>query len=370
MAARFAVELDIQDDKTRRDFASALTSMPDFRVLPPGSSDSPDLVVMDVQRSYRDVLERAALIRGHAPFAEIFVTALHIDADDLVKLFREHITDFVELPFKDQEFKQALDRFVKRREQTRLTRPQKSGKLINLMGTKVGIGTTTIAVNLAVSLKKHNRSKSVVLVDLDLQFGDVALFLDLKPAHSIIHVARNRERLLHSEFMEGVLTEHGEKDTKIHVLPSAKPNEDLSQLQPETVCETIEALTAMFDYVIVDSGHVIHEITDEMLNRFPSLYLVSTLHLPVYRNTDRFLSYLSHHEDICIIINRYRSRYEEISVDDFARNYREVFFTLPNDYSTASIFLNQAKPIPYMSRWGKLAKAYRKLAAQVSSEKP
>lgn len=369
MAARFAVELDIEDDKTRRDFAGVLTSMPDFRVLTPGGSESPDLVIMDIRRGYRDVLERAAAVRGQAPFAEIFVTALHIDADDLVKLFRSNIVDYVELPLKDQEFEQALERFVKRREQAKQLRPQKSGKLINLMGSKGGIGTTTVAVNLAVSLKKRDRSKSVVLVDLDLQFGDVALFLDLKPAHSIIHVARNRERLLHSEFMEGVLTEFGDEKTKIHVLPSAKPNEDLSQLHPETVCETIAALTTMFDYVVVDSGHVIHEITDEMLNRFSTLYLVSTLHLPVYRNTDRFLSYLAHHEDVRVIINRYRSKYEEISIGDFAKNYKEVYFTIPNDYSTASVFLNQAKPIPYMSRWGQLAKAYRRLAAQVISEK-
>ncbi len=369
MAARFAVELDIQDDKTRRDFAGVLTPMPDFRVLPPGSSDSPDLVILDLRRSYDDILQRAAAIRSQAPFAEIFVTALHIDADDVIKLHRSNIADFVELPLKDQEFEQVLDQFVKRYERARQLRPQKAGKLINLMGTKGGIGTTTIAINLAVSLKQKDRSKSVVLVDLDLTFGDVALFLDLKPAHSIIHVAHNRERLLHSEFMEGVLTEHGEGATRIHVLPSAKPNEDLSQLQPETVCETIEALTTMFDYVVVDSGHVIHEITDEMLNRFPELYLVSTLHLPVIRNTERFLSYLAHHKDIRIIINRHRSKYEEISVGDFTKAYKEVFFTIPNDYSTASVFLNQARPIPY-SRWGKLPKAYRKLTAQISAEKP
>ncbi len=344
--------------------------MPDFRVLPSDSSDSPDLVIMDVQLGYQDVLERAALIRASAPFADLVVTALHIDADDLVELFRANIADFVELPLKDQEFERALARFIKRHEKAQQLRPQKAGKLINLMGTKGGIGTTTVAVNLAISLKQRDRSKSVVLVDLDLQFGDVALFLDLKPTHSIIHVARNRERLLHSEFMQGVLTEHGERDAKIHVLPSARPNEDLSQLQPETVCETIQALTTMFDYVVVDSGHIIHEITDEMLNRFPSLYLVSTLHLPVLRNTERFLSYLAHHEDIRIIINRHRSKYEEISVGDFAKSYKEVFFTIPNDYATASTFLNLAKPIPYLSKWGKLSKTYRKLAKQVSVEKP
>ncbi len=370
MAARFAVELDIQDDKTRRDFAGVLASMSDFRVLAPDSSDSPDLVIMDVQRSYRDVLDHAALIRDRAPFAEMMVTALHIDADDLVKLFRSNIIDFVELPLKDNELEHALERFVKRRDQAPSPRPQKPGKLINLMGAKGGIGTTTVAVNLAVSLKRKYRSKSVVLVDLDLSFGDVALFLDLKPAHSIIHVARNRERLLHNEFMEGVLTEHGEGDAKVHVLPSAKSNEDLSQLHPETVCETIAALTTMFDYVVVDSGHVIHEITDEMLNRFHSLYLVSTLHLPVIRNTERFLSYLAHHEDIRIIINRYRSKHEKISIGNFAKAYKEVFFTIPNDYSTASMCYNDARPIPYLSRWGRLARTYRKLAAQVGVEKP
>lgn len=363
MAARFVAELDIQNDNTRRDFATLLESRPDCRVLTPDDSDSPDLVIMDMQRSYQDVLQRAERIRQHAPSATFFVAGFRIDADDLVKLMRADIADFISLPPKAEEVTQAIERFVEHREHTEQWRPKKAGKLINLMGSKGGIGTTTVAVNLAISLKERDREKSVALVDLDLQFGDVALFLDLKPKHSIIHAARDLERVANSEFMQGILTEH--EASKISILPSASATEDFL-LQPDAVCKTIEVLLTMFDYVVVDSGHVIHEITSEVLRRFPSLYLVSTLHLPVVRNTERFLAYMSSQEDVRLIINRHKSKYEEISVDDFSKAYKEVFFTIPNDYYTASSFLNQAKPIPYLSRWGKLSKRYRQLAAKVA----
>lgn len=281
----------------------------------------------------------------------------------MVKLIRADIADFISLPLKAEEFAQSLERFVEHREQTEQLRPKKSGKLINLMGSKGGIGTTTIAVNLAISLKERDREKSVALVDLDLQFGDVALFLDLKPKHSIIHATRDLERVSNSEFMQGILTEH--EASKVSILPSASANEDLP-LQPEAVCKTLEVLLTMFDYVVVDSGHIIHEITSEVMRHFPSLYLVSTLHLPVIRNTERFLSYMSQREEVRLIINRHKSKYEEISVSDFSKAYKEVFFAIPNDYYLASTFLNQAKPIPYLSKWGKLSRMYRRLAAKVA----
>ncbi len=363
MAARFVAELDIQNDDIRHDFATILESRPDCRVLLPDDSDHPDLVIMDMQESSQDILERMADIREQAPSATFFVTGNHIDADELVKLMRADIADFIPLPLDKVEFAEALKRFVDHREQTEQLRPKKAGKLINLMGSKGGIGTTTIAVNLAISLQEMDREKSVVLVDLDLQFGDVALFLDLKPKHSIVHAARDLERVANSEFMQGLLTEH--EASKVSILASASVNEDFP-LQPDAVCKTIEVLLSMFDYVVVDSGHIIHEITSEVLRRFPSLYLVSTLHLPVVRNTERFLSYMSHNDDIRLIINRHQSKYEEISVSDFGKAYKEVFFALPNDYYTASSFLNQAKPIPYLSKRGSLTKKYRQLAAKVA----
>jgi len=363
MAARFVAELDIQDDNIRREFASILESRPDCRVLTPDDRDSPDLVITDMRRPYQEVLQHVSFLRQRALSATFFVTGHYIDADDLVQLMRADIADFISLPLKAEVLTQSVERFVEHREQTEQLRPKKSGKLINLMGSKGGIGTTTIAVNLAVSLKERDREKSVALVDLDLQFGDVALFLDLKPKHSIIHAARDLERVSNSEFMQGILTEH--EASKVSILPSANTNEDF-QLQPEAVCKTIEVLLSMFDYVVVDSGHVIHEITSEVLRRFPSLYLVSTLHLPVVRNTERFLSYMSHHEDIRLIINRHKSKYEEISVSDFSKAYKEVFFAIPNDYYMTSSFLNQAKPIPYLSKRGTLTKKYRQLAAKVA----
>ncbi len=370
MAERFTVELDLQDEKTRRAFEDTLTSQDlqsYFQVQPFGTSDQPDLVIVDMQRSYRDVLQRVALIRKNAPRAEIFVASMRMEPEDLLQLFREDIDDFVELPVKDQEFKQALQRFLKRREQAGHAGAD-LGQVINLMGCKGGIGTTTIAINLAICLKQQDRTKSVVLVDLDLQFGDVALFLDLKPTHSIIHIAQNKERLLHSEFMQDVLTEH---DSGIYVLPSAKADEDNYYLTAETVRDTIEVLRSMFDYVVLDSGHVIHEITSEMLHRLPSLYLVSTLHLPALRNTERFLAYLAsfdplHNNNIRIIINRHRSKYEEISLSEFEKAYKNVFCTIPNDYRTVSNFLNHAKPIPSITRWGKITKSFKRLATALA----
>ena len=374
MADHLTIELGIQDEKTRLAIEDILTSRScseQFRIQHPGSQATADLVIIDMHRSHRDVLQRAALVRKNAPQAEIFVASAHINPEDLLQLFRENINDFIQLPVKDYEVKESFERFLQRHEHTVQPNAQ-LGKVINLMGSKGGIGTTTVAINLAVSLKRRDATKRVALVDLDDQFGDIALFLDLKSMHNISHIAQqmsNSDRFhLPPEFMQDVLTEH---DSGIYILPAAKADEDREFLTPEIVNKTIDVLCSMYDYVVIDSGHLLYDVTEELLHRIPSLYLVSTLHLPVIRNTERFLSYISsfdplHHENIRIIINRYRSKYEEISLHEFESAYnKKVFFKIPNDYSKALLSLHEAKPITSVARWSRLAKSFRQFAEKL-----
>ncbi len=375
MASFLAVKLHIQDDKTRLQFEDILTSQEwqtYFRLQRPGGAETPALVILDMTGSYREVLLRAASIRKQAPQAEIFVTAERIAPSDLVKLFRDDINDFVQLPFQEHEFKQALQRFFKRHEHLEQA-DANLGTVINLMGSKGGIGTTTIAINLAASLKRIDPDKKVVLVDLDLQYGDIALFLDLQPQYTINHVAQQKNRLAHGEFLQGFLTVH--EPSGVAILPSARTDEDGETLTPESVMGTIDALRTMFHYVILDSSHIIHEIAADMLHRLPHLYLVSTLHAPVIRNTKRLLEYLSsfHHsssKNTHLIINRYQSKYEQYSLREFEEMYinkfefAEIFYKLPNDYATASKFLNRATPIPTLAKRSKIAKSFSQLASQ------
>src|SRR4030095_1897730 len=101
----------------------------------------------------------------------------------------------------------------------------------------------------------------------------------------------------------------------------------------------------MFDYVILDSGHLFDDITVTTLNRPSTLLLVSTLSLPVVRSTKRLVTFLSdfHYptESIKIIINRYKSEHE-IPLQDFEESLKQKSFgIIPNDYTTASDSINK-----------------------------
>ncbi|PON19414.1 hypothetical protein C2W62_02880 [Candidatus Entotheonella serta] len=361
MAARFAVELAISDDNTRRGFEGMLKSLPDFRLITSSTQASPDLVIMDMQQPYPEMLNRVERARQERPAAAFFVAGFQVNADDVVQLFRVGIADFIELPLKEPEFKQALERFVAQYDRDVQLRP-KNGKLINLMGSKGGIGTTTMAVNLAIALKWRDRNKDVVLVDLDFQWGDVALILNLPHSHTISYLAQNHERVSNQEFMQGVLTRH--ERYNISILPAANPNDEF-QLYPETVFKTIETLKSMFHYVVVDSSHVIHNISEEILYQFPELYLVSTLQPPVIRNTEQFITKFPN-VDTHVIVNRSESNYEQFTTHDLKYKDR-VLYSIPNDYSAASKFLNKEIPITQLWRWKKVTRAYKQLAKRIAA---
>jgi pilus assembly protein CpaE len=128
----------------------------------------------------------------------------------------------------------------------------------------------------------------------------------------------------------------------------------------------------MFDYVILDSGHLFDDITLTTLHRPSTFLLVSTLTLPVVRHTKRLVTQLSHFDypikDIKIIINRYKSKHE-ISLQDFEESVKQKpFSVIPNDYITAASSMNTGKTLADIRKRAKITKSIKKLAIAFSKE--
>jgi pilus assembly protein CpaE len=252
------------------------------------------------------------------------------------------------------------------RYQDRVSSSDAGGKLINMLGGKGGVGTTTLAVNLAVSLQEINPASSVVLVDLNLQFGDVALYLDLDPLYTFGDIALDPSRF-DEEFLTSLLSKH---PSGLYVLPSADRVMEMNLQTVECVERSLEVLQRRFDYVILDSGHLIDDITAAALNRPSTLFLISTLTLPAVRNTKRLIDFLSRlnysNDRIEIIINRYRSKYE-ISLYDFQHSLQQKpFCIVPNDYTTVSSSVSKGKPLSMINPQAKITKSIQKLAMELS----
>src|SRR6266567_2301211 len=159
----------------------------------------------------------------------------------------------------------------------------------------------------------------------------------------------------------------------LSLLSSVQDIEELGLLTPESVEGTLELLQTHFDYIVLDSGHMLDDATVAALRLAPTLFLVSTLTLPVVRNTKRLLDIFTKldipADNINLIVNRHKSINREISLHDFENTLKKkVFWLVPNDYLVTLKAINTGQPVALMAKRARIAKNLRKLAATIATE--
>jgi pilus assembly protein CpaE len=362
-----SVGLDFNNEWLRGEFEEIIASQQGFRLTTHDPHRVPHLFILELDEDRGKTFSRIQATLAASPSTEIFLTAPQTESAVLLEALRVGVKEFIPQPLKRQELEEALARF-KERHKERQPETATRGRLITLIGSKGSVGTTTIAVNLAASLRQADESRSVVLLDLNPQFGDAALFLDMEPAHTMGDIAKNVARL-DETFLMSVLSKH---TSGLYVLPSVSAVEDIGLLTPEAVERTLELLQAMFDYVIIDSGDSLADTTLTALNLSSSVYLVCNLTLPVLRNTKRLLEILTHLnypiDHIDIIVNRYE-KHTEVSVKDLEEVLRhQASWLIPNDYSTTTNAINKGQPLTSIATRADVTKSFRKFAQSLMTE--
>ena len=367
MADTTAVGLNIKDEQLRAEFETLLATQLEFRLKRPEDPRPPDLLMLEMDEDRTKTFGLINSILAASPSTEIFLTAPLTESVVLLEVLRAGVKEFIPQPVNPAEVEDAFNRF-KERHKLRPPETTKRGKLINIIGSKGGVGTTTVAVNLAISLLQSQENRSVVLVDLNPQFGDAALFLDIEPAHTLGDVAKNLERL-DETYLRSILSQH---PSGLYLLPSVNAVEEIGTMTAETAERTLGLLQESFDYVIVDSGDSLADTTLAVLNMSPILLLVSNLTVPALRSTKRLLDIFSHvgypRENIEIIINRFQKR-TEVSVQDMEDLLgKKVFWKIPNDYFATMEAINKGKPLSSIAKRAEITKSFQKLAAILSTD--
>jgi pilus assembly protein CpaE len=365
--ATIAVGLNIKDEQLRAEFETILASQPEFRLKKSDDPRPPHLLILEMDEDRTKTFGLINSILAASPFTEIFLTAPRTEPEVLLEALRAGVKEFIPQPIQRAELEDAFNRF-KERHKDRPPETTKRGKLINIIGSKGGVGATTIAVNLATSLLQSQENKSVVLVDMNPQFGDAALFLDIEPVHTLGDIAKNIERL-DETFLRSILSQH---PFGLYLLPSVNTVEEIGSLTAESAEKTLALLQESFDYIIVDSGDSLADTTLAVLNMSPTLLLVSTLTVPALRSTRRLFDIFSHvgysRENVEIIINRFQKR-TEVSLKDMEDLLgKEVFWKIPNDYFSTMEAINKGQPLSVTARRAEITKSFHKLAAILSAD--
>ena len=210
-------------------------------------------------------------------------------------------------------------------------------KALGFFAGKGGTGKTTVAIGVAAQLAKAG--KRVMLLDLDLQFGDVAMALDIDKKNSIVDLVQDRGGIT-IENINGFAVEHS---TGISVLCAPKSSELAEFITPKHIEKIIDIMRPYYEYIIVDLPASFGDTTVTALENCEEIYLVYNNEMLSLNNAKIcycILEQLHQREKIRFIINKYEKGL--VKTDDFKDMFQtEMFGVVPADYQTAIASINK-----------------------------
>jgi pilus assembly protein CpaE len=221
----------------------------------------------------------------------------------------------------------------------------RSGRLVSVLGVRGGVGATTIAVNSSWILA-NERSKRVSLIDLDIQFGNVNLFLDLKPSIGFRQVLQTPDRV-DSTFIERTMTKHSER---LSILSGEEPLDELTPFSEKSLEILLPIVRNQFHYVVLDLPRTVSSTTLYALRKSSIVVLVCDLTILSVREVNRLLGIFQNDtvaQRIIIVANKsHLSPSGEISKEEFEKAInRPVNHTLLFQPNPALEALNLGQPV-------------------------
>ena len=248
-------------------------------------------------------------------------------------------------------------------------RKSELGQVYTVFSTKGGVGKTFVSINLAASLAK-NQEKRVVLVDLDLDFGNAALALNLYPKFTISDIVDDI-RHIDSDLIESYLVPH---ESGIKVLPANLQQQMNEFINADHIRIIIEALRESFDFVIIDMPARFFETIMPALALADHLLVITTPEISSVRNIKALLVTLKElnfpQSKIRIILNKEDSKGDIKQKDVEATLNKKVDAAIGFDYRRVLSSLNRGVPLVYEYPKNNISKHIDKMRTRIVQDEP
>lgn len=325
---------------------------------------SPDMVIMFLGAGDTDVLSLTERIILHKPRTHVVLLAEYIDVEVLQSAIKAGAHNVIEFPTSKKEFAEYI-KSVYHNEMIRINSLNEKqniawmSRVVTVFGAKGGLGKTTIATNLAVKLAESH--KKVALIDLDLQFGDIHIFLDIEPADTISELVQ-QVFTPNIDSVRSYMTVHS---SGVHVLCAPKSPEYAELISAEKVQSLLSILRTYYDYVIIDTPPFFSDVTITAIESSSTILFVTGLDISILKNSKLSLSLmdsLQQRDKVRLIVNRAVDM-SSITVEDVQNIIGcPIWAKIPSDYNIAVTALNRGVPFVISAPGSKLSQSISTVA--------
>lgn len=337
---------------------------PDVRhAIRDGAERQPDVLVLEIPRSQDGPGEEWSIgVVAEAarafPDAAILATAPSVSADFMIRVIRAGALEFLPRPVDRADLAAAIEKLTRVRRDVAPVRS--TGRITSVFSTKGGLGATTLAINLAVSLAERAPDRTL-LIELDTRQSDIGTFLDLRPSYSVLDAFENIERLDES-FLRGILVKH---DSGLWVLPGPSRMER-TPLHAEHVQAGLEIMRSNFEHVVLDLRHDLDPGTIAGLEASNTILFLTSLNVSALRSGTAGLAAF---RQLGIDLSKVRVvvMREGTGEDVTLKHVREtlglpIFWKTPSEYAPVVASINSGRPVVTSAPRSKIAKNIEQLA--------
>lgn len=326
----------------------------------------PDVGIVSLDSDADRAVELIERLTEENPACALIVTSSNNDGQLILRSIRAGAKEYVASPIAVPDLCAALDR-IKRQRGNSVKKKSTTGRVIAVCGASGGVGTTSIAVNLATVLAQ-DKTKNVVLIDLDLALGDMDVFLDTIPTHTIMDVLQDVSRL-DLPMLKRSLTKH---HSGVHLLPHPVHLADLENVQPGDLTQVISLLKASFSHIVIDTSKSYSQLDMAAFREADDIVLITQLDLPCLRNTVRVLLSLEEMklgDRVRVVVNRVGLESGQISLKKARETIgRDVYWQIPNDYGVMIEVRNNGVPLVQQAPKAAITQSFRQFAEKITGE--
>ena len=329
---------------------------------------APELILVDLQDDPDLGVKFIQFLSENSPKQKVLAAGPRLEPDLLLAAMRAGISDYLPKPVDAEALAEAVRRATAQMGRVG-DKARPAGQVFTFFSSKGGSGSTTIATNVAIVLHRLTH-KRTLLVDLDLELGEVALVMGAEPRFNFVDLVQNFHRM-DSGLLASYIEQH---ESGVHLLSAPFHPEKAETVSGDEIRRILHFLRQHYEYVVVDTSKSFSAATLAAVDQSDLVFVVANLDLPSLRNIQRSLPMLRRvlargEDQIRLLVNRYQAD-ADITLDDVKRTLGlPVFWTISNDYIAVVDSINTGKPI-VLNGTSAYSRDIKALGAQLAGLRP